>query len=83
MTLANGAELATILTAGGAQLAETHHGDAVKIVEQVYWQALSRRPTAEELDAAQRIMGGSQTSAEAAADFLWCVIMLPEFQMIR
>ena len=42
--------------------------------------AAGRRPT--ELATAREILGSSAT-AEALADLLWAVFMLPEFQLIR
>lgn len=50
--------------------------------ERLYVQALSRKPTPEEAALAAEILGTPMT-AEGAADFLWALVNLPEFQLIR
>jgi hypothetical protein len=51
-------------------------------IESLYLRALCRKPTAEELAAAQEVLGPKATP-ESLADLLWTVVMLPEFQLIR
>jgi hypothetical protein len=44
--------------------------------------ALSREPTPDELSRLAEI-GGDPLTAAGLADALWCVVMLPEFQIVR
>src|SRR5262249_2633700 len=48
------------------------------IVTELYLDALSRRPTDGELAAARELIGPSVT-VDGVADFLWTLVMLPEF----
>ena len=47
-----------------------------------FMQGLGREPSANELKIADAA-GGDKLSAETAADLLWVIVMLPEFQLIR
>jgi hypothetical protein len=51
-------------------------------IEKIYMAALCRLPTRVEMAAARASIGSSLT-ADALADLLWAVLMLPEFQLIR
>ena len=52
------------------------------IVNELYLDALSRPPTGGELAAARELIGTSVTT-DGVADFLWTLVMLPEFQHVR
>ncbi len=83
LDLANGQILADHLTRGANHLLKSHARlSQDQLIEQVYRQALCRRPNREELATARQILG-TPTTAEGLADLLWCIIMLPEFQLIR
>ncbi|MGF1578759.1 MAG: PSD1 and planctomycete cytochrome C domain-containing protein [Gemmataceae bacterium] len=53
-----------------------------QIVQDVYWKALGRSPTQRELQTARQLVGSPPTP-EGTSDLLWCVMMLPEFQLVR
>jgi hypothetical protein len=59
---------------------------AAEIVDRVYWYALGRAPAADEraiaVDALADPSRPGHVSAEGLADFLWAVMMKPEFQLI-
>ncbi len=83
LDLSNGQILADTLARGAANLLkEKPKATADERTEDVYRRALCRKPTAEELAVARKILG-SPTTAEGMADLLWAVVMLPEFQLIR
>ena len=64
-------------------LRKRHEGkSAAAIVASLFQDALSRSPTSDELEAARAVIGEPPTD-ESLADFLWIVVMLPEFQLIR
>jgi hypothetical protein len=83
LDLANGQILYDTLTRGAASLLKASpKASGEELIESVYVRALCRKPTAEELAAAREVVGAEPT-AEALADLLWAVFMLPEFQLIR
>ncbi|MEO8370598.1 MAG: DUF1553 domain-containing protein, partial [Candidatus Solibacter sp.] len=56
-------------------------------VERVYWYALGRAPAAVERRVAEAALRDAahpqKPSADGLADFLWSVLMTPEFQLVR
>jgi Protein of unknown function (DUF1549)/Protein of unknown function (DUF1553)/Planctomycete cytochrome C len=83
LDLSNGHILADTLTRGAASILKAQtKATGEQIVEDIYRQALCRKPTPGELVAAREIVGDRPT-AEGVADLLWAVFMLPEFQLIR
>ncbi len=55
---------------------------ADSLTERIYRHALGRRPHDAEAVLARRLLSSGSRS-EGLADLLWCVTMLPEFQLIR
>jgi hypothetical protein len=83
LDLANGAELATLLSRGAASLLKANpKATADELAGQIFVRALGRKPTADELAAARGLIGDMPT-ANGVADLLWAVVMLPEFQLVR
>ena len=83
LDLSNGQILATHLTRGAANILKVHVKTAPdQLIELIYQEALCRRPSREEMEAARPILG-SPATIDGLADLLWCVFMLPEFQLIR
>lgn len=78
LELNNGEEFTGYLNRGAARLAAGGDG----VIERLYLEALSRRPDPLEFSVAREIMGAEVTTARAA-DLLWTVLMLPEFQFIN
>ena len=83
LDLSNGQILADMAEQGATNLRK-RHGDwtAEQMVDHIYRSALSRKPTASELELCVELCGSPMTDA-GLADVLWSVFMLPEFQLIR
>ena len=81
--LSNGQILANPSRAGATTSARrTRKRTPEELIELVYRQALSRKPTTEELVVARAIVWTGPTP-DSLADLLWVVFMLPEFQLVR
>jgi hypothetical protein len=54
------------------------------LTTRIYRQALSREPTPAERQLARGLLSDSgKISAAGLSDLLWCILMLPEFQLIQ
>ena len=53
-----------------------------ELIELIYRQALSRKPTAAELAVSRELLGTKPT-LDSLSDLLWAIVMLPEFQLVR
>ncbi len=83
LDLTNGDVLAKQLENAAAKLAEQMETTPVdQVINQLYLQALSRKPNEAELQAAWELLG-EKVTAHGIADLYWTVLMLPEFQMVR
>jgi hypothetical protein len=80
--LSNGQILAETLQRGAKNLLARNWKSPAEFVEWLYQFALSRDPTAEELQILTESLGPSLTE-QGIEDALWSVIMLPEFQLVR
>lgn len=80
--LANGAALATLLDRGAAALLARPRASSADLVRWLYLSALCRPPSSAELEVAVGLLG-EQPTERGAADLLWAVLMLPEFQTVR
>ncbi len=91
LDLSIGEQFHAALDQGGVRLLKLFEGQpAANLIQRVFLSTLCRPPTPEELQAASAWLceGDSSgqkpaQSAEVVADFLWTVLMLPEFQTIR
>jgi hypothetical protein len=83
LELSNGEPLSDLLAAGGQKLA-ANYGDLspAEISRTLVRAALSRELTEEEQTLLVETIGSSVTP-ESLADALWCIVMLPEFQLVR
>jgi hypothetical protein len=81
--MSNGTPLADLLEEGADQLL-ADHGDwsSEELCEYVFRSAISREPTNDELTRLVA-MCGEQPTTDGVADVLWCVFLLPEFQLVR
>jgi hypothetical protein len=52
------------------------------LIEQLYQEAMGRRPSEREVQVAEELLG-TPVEAQAVEDLLWIVAMLPDFQLIR
>ncbi len=81
LEMTNGDTLSGILKRGAKNLVEESKSNR-DIIDKIYQQALGRKATAAELKLAQE-MAGKPAGVKGFEDFLWCVTMLPEFQLIH
>jgi hypothetical protein len=83
LDLSNGEILTELLAKGAANLIKAKpQAGGQELIERIYLQALSRKPTSDELAVALEVVGEKPTP-DGVADLLWMVFMLPEFQLIR
>jgi hypothetical protein len=81
--LSNGRPLTELLDAGAKKLLEANKGASTEdVCRAVFRTALSRNPTSDELKRLTNLADEPLT-AEGLADVLWCIVMLPEFQVVR
>jgi hypothetical protein len=80
--LSNGQTLASMIEQDATRLLGRKWKSPEALIRWVYKCALSRPPTPEELDLAREVLG-QQPSSQGVQDFLWAVLMLPEFQLVR
>ncbi|MCP5557421.1 MAG: DUF1549 domain-containing protein [Verrucomicrobiaceae bacterium] len=79
--LANGKLLTDLLNQGAAKI-NAAQPDASQRVTDLFQNALSRDPSAEERAALEMLATGAEPNT-ATADLLWAILMLPEFQLVR
>ena len=82
LEMANGATLDATLKAASARLAAEVAEDPAGWVEDTYRHAMARKPTDAEKQAALETLG-QPVKPEGVADFLWALVMLPEFQLVN
>ena len=80
LELTNGGTLSDLLKRGAENLSQ-HTGNSRDLVQQIYQQALGRKPTAAEIKMAEEVVG-KPVKQEGVEDLLWAMTMLPEFQLI-
>lgn len=76
LNLLNGSTIADAIASSEGRIAKllVAGADDRKIVEELYLAALSRRPTAQELDFAQTYIRKGDSKAERAQDLLWALL---------
>jgi hypothetical protein len=84
LELSNGRPLSDLLEAGANRLMSSSESSptAEELCRTIVRSALSRQPTDEELTRLVELAGHPITK-QSLADVLWCVVMLPEFQLVR
>ena len=82
MDLSNGSILAGALERGAQRWVGRVWPDADALIRQLYLSALSRPPTAAELDLLRPVLS-APFSEQAVQDVLWALCMTPEFQLVR
>lgn len=80
LELTNGTQFNLALGRGALDLKQ-RYPDATVLVEQLYRNALGRRPHVEERDIALRTLG-INPSVNDIQDFIWAMTLHPEFQLI-
>ena len=82
LELCNAPVLNQYLAKGAEHFAETG-SQATQIVDQVFMRALARSPSDLEKSFALEVLGDGIPSTDRIQDFLWTMVMLPEFQIVR
>jgi hypothetical protein len=83
LDLTNGPALADLIEPFGQKMVEEHADwSADQITDWLYVRLLCRRPTAAERQTARKLVGTPATDT-GVADLTWCLLMLPEFQLVR
>ena len=81
--MSNGQPLAELLQEGAERLRAEHpNWSSQEMCDHVFHTATSRPPTGDEL-ARLMSLSGDPLTTDGVADALWCVVMLPEFQLVR
>ena len=82
LELTNGATLNSTLDSIASKTEADAARDPGAWLERTYLSSLCRPPSATERKIALELLG-PQPSPEVLADFLWSLVNLPEFQLIR
>jgi hypothetical protein len=82
MDLNNGTILDERLSAGARALLKMYGSSSTELATYVWRSALSRDPTPAEMELILSLLGPKPDVA-STQDFLWSVLMMPEFQIIR
>ncbi len=80
--LANGPTLAASLTHGAQSLSAREWKSADELIRHVYLSTLTREPDAEELQIVRESLG-DHPAPQQIEDFLWAILMTPEFLLVR
>ncbi len=81
LELSNGQTLSKLLQQGAEQLLSESPGSTRDLINRLYQSALGRKPAPQELRLAEELVG-QPANKEGVEDFLWAMVMLPEFQLI-
>jgi mono/diheme cytochrome c family protein len=80
LELTNGKTLAETLKRGAAEIVSQRESGR-QLARSIYQEAVGRQPTPQELRTAQELLG-KRPDPDRVEDFLWAMLMLPEFQLI-
>jgi len=82
MDLNNANTLSKLLEQGAKAMLARHANNPSSMIDDLYLQALSRMPTGEEKRLIAEVLT-EKPDVAVVQDFLWSVLLLPEFQLIR
>jgi hypothetical protein len=80
LELTNGTRLDSALIRGAANW-KSNYATTDELTEALYRKALNRKPVEKELAIAKAVLG-ENPAPDQIQDFIWAVILLPEFQLI-
>lgn len=80
LALTNGVAFNNALESGATKW-KSEFASSEDIIREVYLRALGRHPEKKEMQAAMEMLG-PEPEVEGVQDFLWAVMLLPEFQLI-
>lgn len=81
LELTNGSALDEQLQRGADHWLRESSSNPGRLISSIFLAALGREPTSRERDLAAELLGNSPTK-EGVADWLWTIVLLPEFQMV-
>ncbi len=81
LELTNGSALDEQLQRGADHWLREASSNPSRLISSIFLAALGREPTSRERDLAAELLGNSPTK-EGVADWLWTIILLPEFQIV-
>ncbi len=83
LDLTNGPAMSDLIFKGAANWQKEHPDQpSEETIDWLYQATLCRKPTADELATAKQTLGDPATD-DGLADFVWCLFMLPEFQLVK
>ncbi len=83
LDLTNGPTMSDLVAKGAANWRNDHPDQSADETINVFYETtLCRKPTATELATAKETIGDPATE-DGLADFIWCLVMLPEFQLVK
>ncbi len=82
LELTNGGTLADALGKAAKAMSTEKDVRAEELIQRVFLRAMGRAPSDSELAAVKDVVGAN-VKDDGVEDFLWAVVMLPEFQLIR
>jgi hypothetical protein len=83
LDLTNGPLMADLMSKGAVKWRKNHPDESPdQTITELYRATLCRAPTPSEEATAREILGATVTD-ESVADLLWCLVMLPEFQLVK
>jgi uncharacterized membrane protein/mono/diheme cytochrome c family protein len=80
LEMTNGEKLNSVLKKG-AIIWKAKYPNIDLLISEMYQQALARKPSQKEQEIASKLLG-KQPEVEQIQDFIWAVVLLPEFQLI-
>ena len=81
LELTNGSALDEQLQRGADHWQREASANPSRLISSLFLASLGREPTSRERDLAAELLGNSPTK-EGVADWLWTIILLPEFQIV-
>lgn len=83
LDLTNGPAMGKLMANGAAKWRSEHPDQSAdETIDWLYRSTLCRKPTDGERTTAKQILG-DPISDDSLADLMWCVFMLPEFQLVK
>lgn len=80
LELTNGTQLDSAIILGSKKWKEKYP-ESGELTEAIFIKTLNRKPEEKEMELAKTVMG-NKPSEEQIQDFLWAMMLLPEFQLI-
>jgi uncharacterized membrane protein len=80
LEMTNGEKLNKVLNVAAIDW-KKRYPESEKLISEIFSQALARKPSSKEIEIAKTTLGDSP-SIEKIQDFMWAIVLLPEFQIV-